>query len=316
MKSKLFRNAYLICILSASMMPSSGIAKTDGSGRNIGPEFFSNIYRPVPYGETFPKISQIPPGGGANSSPIAVATTGTLRVRLSIRTAALFNTGGKSTYKVSLRRGNPPTVGVGGTEVASKSVIVNSELGFVDLSVTVGSCNQTGQYHVRVSNDSTENRQAGVVSSGILDGEIFASTSDPENRTLSMSGFSLIDLDRGDEKTVSIGSIAKPGTINLMGKWHVPGLIPTFKPLKIYLLRPNGTTATSGTYYSIHSNTGPKLDTYYPVTSEDVAQTGSWKLKIVNGSDSRIESFNIKKGSDPNPFVPSFASSFTTACGS
>jgi hypothetical protein len=114
---------------------------------------------------------------------------------------------------------------------------------------------------------------------------------------------------------VNIGAFSTPGSVTLQAKWHVPGLLPTFKPLKIYLFRPDGTTAKSGVYYSMHSSTGTKLDFYHIVNFQDAAQTGQWKLKIVNIGDTRIEGFNIQKGNDINPMVPAFKSIFTTACG-
>jgi len=263
------------------------------------------------------KISQIPAGGSANSSTKFTSTSGEIHVEFRIRTASLLNFGGRSSYRVTLRRGvAPSSSGESGTVVASKVVTTDNTAVLVQLSAPVSTCSEVGGYHVRVTNTSPDNPQAAIVSSGLTDGQIYAASTNPEYRPLWMAGYSLLDLARGDEKTVSLGSFAKSGTIRLKGKWHVPELIPTFKPLAIYLLRPDGTTAKSGQFFSIHANLSPRLDTYYFVTPADAAQSGDWKLKIVNRSDSPIEQFNIKKGADVNPFVPQFESNFTNACGS
>jgi len=258
------------------------------------------------------KIATVPPGGSVSSTAKAVVAVGELNISLRIRTSALFNMGGKSSYLISLRRGTP---GSAGTEVGSKTVITNSEKALVEIRVPISTCDQMGDYHVRVSNVSKDNPQAGIVSYSVSDGEIYSASSNPEGRNLAMGGLTVLDLDRGNERIVSIGAFSTPGSIALKAKWHVPGLLPTFKPLKIYLFRPDGSTAKSGVYYSIHSNSGTKFDFYHIVNVQEAAQAGQWKLKIVNTSDSRIEGFNIQKGSDINPMVPDFKSRFTTACG-
>jgi len=257
-------------------------------------------------------ITQVPPRGTVNSSQKSVAAIGNLRIVLEIRTAALFNIGGRSSYKISVRRSNP---GSNDTELTSKTVIAGSDKVPVEFIVPIDKCNRIGNYYVRVANVSEDNPQRAIVS-GLIDNEIHAFSADPVTRNLSMAGVTVLDLDRGNERTVSIGAFSTPGSIALKGKWHVPGLLPTFKPVKIYLLRPDDSIAKSGIYYSIHSSgSGTKMDFYYIVNFQDAAQTGQWKLRIVNPGDTRIEGFNIQKGSDINPMVPAFKSFFTTACG-
>jgi len=262
-------------------------------------------------------IPVVPPGGGVNSSGFfEVKALGDLRVDLTVRTAALFNSGGRSAYVISVRRGNPAlSNSPAGIEIASKRVVTDSQKARVELVVPIRSCNDIGVHHVRVSNVS-ENPQMGIVGS-VEDNFFVMVTPNTETRDLDMAGMTVLDLDRGAERTVNIGSFPKPGLISLKGKWHVPAIIPTYKPLKIYFRRPDGTTVTSGTFYSFHSPsivTGTRLKIEHRVTAEEAKQAGSWTLRIVNAGDSRIEGFDIQKGSDP-VVLWDMKSTFTTACG-
>ena len=156
-------------------------------------------------------IPTIPSAAGANSDTKYVTAVGTLRIVFAIRTAALFNSGGRSTYVISLRRGIAPKYGQSGTEVASKTVTTDNTNVAVDMTIPISTCADVGAYYVRITNTSTDNPQAGIAGN-LSDGFISAVSADPESRTFSMSGFSLLDFDGGDEKTVSIGLFPKPGS--------------------------------------------------------------------------------------------------------
>jgi hypothetical protein len=256
-------------------------------------------------------IDPIPAGGGVNSRGFGVEALGNVTVVLAVRTAAFFNTGGRSTYVASVRRVTPGST----TEVLSRRVVTDSQKVGIELSVPIKSCSEIGGHYVRVSNASAENPQRGIVG-WATDGYFTVVTPNVERRDLDMAGIAVLDLDRGAERTVNIGSFPKPGLIVLKAKWHVPGIIPTYKPLKIYLTRPDGTVAKSGTFYSIHASgfvTGARMIMGHPVTIAETAQSGSWKLRIVNPGDTRIEGFDIEKGSDPLPLP--FKSTFATDCG-
>jgi hypothetical protein len=138
----------------------------------------------------------------------------------------------------------------------------------------------------------------------------------PDTVNLDMEGTTLT-LGRGNTQERRIFGISKAaGVLRLKAKWHAVNLIPnTFNPLKIELLRPNGTVAKSGTYYSVHSNKSPKFDIIYNISAADAALPGSWKLRITNNSGFEVVGFNIEKESgDINPLVPNFFSSYKADC--
>lgn len=133
-----------------------------------------------------------------------------------------------------------------------------------------------------------------------------------------------LDLEGADTTTITKGSTVNrklfgigksAGVLKLRAKWHAVNLIPnTFNALKIELLKPNGSVAVSGTYYSFHSTKSPKFDLTYNMNATDAALTGNWSLKITNNSNDETIGFNIAKASDINPLVPSFTSTYKANC--
>jgi hypothetical protein len=116
-----------------------------------------------------------------------------------------------------------------------------------------------------------------------------------------------------NRKIYGIGKSA--GAMVLRAKWHAVNIVPnTFNPLKIELLKPNGSVAISGNYYSLHSNQSPKLNLSYNVSAADAALSGFWSLRVTNNSQFEVIEFNIEKGNDINPLVPSFKSTYKATC--
>jgi hypothetical protein len=277
----------------------SGMAQAQGAPCNESPTGFCN---------TLPKVV-IAPTFHANSIGIAAPNIGTLSVNVDISTYQ--NNVGSSKYVVSLRKGSPgsnPAI-PSGTVIESKEVTVSGTAKEVKFSVNIDSCAKTGTYHVRISNTSTDNPQMGRTSINYFATPL-------ETRTLDMQGTTL-DLDKGNEATRTIGAINKAGNLWLRAKWHVPGPVPTYNKLKISVLRPDESVAlASKEYYSYHYQEGSlKFNVNLLITGANVGLSGSWKLKIVNDSNHKIEGFNIRKEGDINPFVPEFSSIFTTKCG-
>lgn len=108
------------------------------------------------------------------------------------------------------------------------------------------------------------------------------------------------------------------GILRLKAKWHPVSHLPVFNKIAIQLIKPNGETAKSGEYYSIHApqNKNPKFDITYQITSSDAAYPGNWRLKVTNNSNFEIKGFNIEKEiSENNSTVPDFFSSYEIKCG-
>jgi hypothetical protein len=109
----------------------------------------------------------------------------------------------------------------------------------------------------------------------------------------------------------------KKGLISLNAKWHTATLIPNvFVKLKIELLRPDGSVATGGSFYSRHapSDKTPRFFPYYRMTLTDAGMSGTWKIRVTNNSNEKIEGFDIEKGDDVNPFVFAFVSTYREDC--
>ncbi len=133
-----------------------------------------------------------------------------------------------------------------------------------------------------------------------------------------------LDMEGADTATITTGGVVNrklygigksPGVLVLRAKWHAVNVIPgTFNPLKIDLLKPNGSVAQSGTYYAYHSNKTPKLNLTYNINAADAALPGNWSLRITNNSGFQTLGFNITKGSDINPLVPGFNSTYKAKC--
>lgn len=265
---------------------------------------------PTPIGTChYARIGLVPPASHVNSLGFRVTNVGTLRVVVSVKTYTANV--GSSRYKVSLRRGLPGSNAAipSGVEVASGEVVAGSTSREVNLTTSLDDCGDTGTFHVRVSNSSTDNPQIGEAA--VYYG--FPPLTSKEMRL----NLPLDKLGRSNEAERSIGSIDKSGLLVVKGKWHVAALIPTYALLSISLRRPDGSTAV-GTkqYWSFHHPSGiPKFSVSYRVTDQDARMSGQWKLAIKNGPDHEVSGFDIRKGNDLNPFVPSFTSKFTNGCG-
>jgi hypothetical protein len=102
------------------------------------------------------------------------------------------------------------------------------------------------------------------------------------------------------------------GRLHIKAKWHGLSLDPSrtsFHPLKVEVLY-NGSVVKSDTGYSIHANekgTTNKIDMIINIGANQL--WGDWKLRIIN-EEAPATGFNIEKGSDLNPFVQNFKSTY------
>lgn len=105
-----------------------------------------------------------------------------------------------------------------------------------------------------------------------------------------------------------------PGSLKMKMKWHAVNIIPnTFNMLKVELLHGSSVLKTT-TCYSIHSNKTPKCNFTFNVSQTEADKSGNWSLRVTNNSNDEVIGFNIEKGSDINPLVPSFKSVYTPNC--
>lgn len=139
----------------------------------------------------------------------------------------------------------------------------------------------------------------------------------PNTVNLDLEGAGTTTITKGGTVTRKIFGIGNSaGVLRLKAKWHALAVIPnTFNGLKIELLRPNGTVAKTGTFYSLHSNKSPKFDFALNISQADAQMPGYWSLRITNNSNYEVIGFNIERGNgEPNPLVPAFFSTFKANC--
>ncbi len=145
---------------------------------------------------------------------------------------------------------------------------------------------------------------------GVFAGAVFA-----ETINLDMEG-STATIPKGNTVERKIYGIPDgiPGTLKIKLKWHAVSLIPnTFNSLVIKLMH-GSSTLKSTTCYSMHSNKSPKCDFTFAVSEAEADKSGNWSLKITNNSNDEVTGFNIEKGSDINPLVPNFKSTYVSIC--
>jgi hypothetical protein len=128
-----------------------------------------------------------------------------------------------------------------------------------------------------------------------------------------------LTIRKGDSVTKKINGIptGTPGNIDLEVKWHAMTLVPNvFEKLKIEVLHGSHVVVTKNCY-SIHADKEPKCY-LFPLTSNDDTEfkkSGDWKIRATNNSTNDVNGFNIQKeGTDLNPSVPGFVSTFEANC--
>lgn len=213
----------------------------------------------------------------------------------------------------------------GTTTLSTKSTCysTHSNLAKCDVTLTISQAEaeKTGNWTIEVTNNSAfevmgfDIRKGSDINPLVPSFKSVYTPNCPNTVNLDMEGTTATITKGGvvNRKIYGIGKSA--GAMVLRAKWHAVNIIPnTFSPLKIELLKPNGSVAVSGTYYSFHSNKTPKLDLSYNVSATDAALSGTWSLRITNNSNFEVIEFNIEKASDINPLVPSFKSTYKAKC--
>jgi hypothetical protein len=178
-------------------------------------------------------------------------------------------------------------------------------------------CPSTWRVRVRALNSDVPAR---------VSGRILVVTDPADAVHLKMNGSDTQDLDPNvvAERTLEpadSGRIVGTGRFRIKAKWHTEQPFVPHQQLTVALLKPDGLLATDQKGFSQHSGIEDDedeetsvIDFTYRVTPQDIALSGDWKLRIANNSTHRVVDFDIRKGSDLNPFVQSFTSTFLARC--
>lgn len=145
----------------------------------------------------------------------------------------------------------------------------------------------------------------------------FATVASAEVINIDMEG-SAATIPKGNTVTRRLFGIPKiGGTMTLKFKWHAVNIIPnSFNPLNIEIVHGTSVINRRTSCFSTHSNKTPKCDVSFTVSQEEAERDGAWQLKITNNSNDEVISFDIQKGSDINPAVPRFNSTYNSVCPS
>ncbi len=191
------------------------------------------------------------------------------------------------------------------------------------VNVSQNEADDAGNWTLVVTNNSNDEvigfniEKAGDVNPAVPNFRSVYTPDCPNTVNLDLEGAGTTTITKGGTVTRRIFGIARsPGLIALKAKWHAVSIVPnTFNGLRIELLKPDGSVAKTGTFYSIHSNKSPKFDLTYAVTADDAAMTGNWSLRITNNSNDEVIGFNItRESAEVNPLVPSFKSTYKASC--
>ncbi len=99
-----------------------------------------------------------------------------------------------------------------------------------------------------------------------------------------------INLAKGRQAMRNIGnadSFNHPGVITVRASW-LHSLINLVLPLKLELVRPDGSIAKTLVGYALNSSGRPRLDFNHNITVAEAKQTGAWKLRISNDTEHDI----------------------------
>ncbi len=216
----------------------------------------------------------------------------------------------------------------GATTISSKSACYSTHSNRspkcdVNLNVSEQEAERSGNWTIVVTNNSNDEvigfniEKSGDINPLIPNFKSVYTPNCPDTINLDLEGAGTTTITKGGTVTRKIFGIGRTaGTLRLRAKWHALALIPnTFNGLKIELLKPNGTVAKTGTYFSFHSNKSPKFDLAFNISQADAQMPGNWSLRITNNSNFEVIGFNImRESAEVNPLVPGFVSTFKANC--
>ena len=188
---------------------------------------------------------------------------------------------------------------------------------YVEKYVNETEANASGAWKLRVSNNSDHDVNGFNIVKEATDLNPFVNNvksyflPDCAERYLDFFGADEVNIVPNDIQEVEfLGVQRRAGEIHIRAKWHSQYNLD-FHKLKVQLLHNDSVVATDEGY-SIHSDQKGKTDRInIKYNKPATTQIGVWKLRISSPStNANIKGFNIEKGSDLNPFVPNFRSTF------
>jgi hypothetical protein len=191
---------------------------------------------------------------------------------------------------------------------------------YVSKTVAQAEADASGDWKLRVTNNSDHDVNGFNILKELTDLNPTVTSNvsyfDPDCDTSYLSMQSGGTLDIGKYSTVErqiFGFTSQAGVLRIKAKWHTATITPNvFWNLKIELLDSNANVLKTSYCYSIHSDQRNKCDIIYNLSAGQPGR--QLKLRITNDSPPQLNDFDIEKGNDPNPFVPSFRSTFTPSC--
>lgn len=195
----------------------------------------------------------------------------------------------------------------------------------IELTVSQNEADDSGSWTIEVTNNSNDEvigfniEKAGDINPAVPNFKSFYTPNCPNTVNLDLEGADTTTITKGNSVTRRIFNVGtSPGTLVLKFKWHAVSIIPnTFNALKIEVFDTNGNkvAALSGdTYYSFHSTKTPKYDETFQITDANLGGSQGWKVVVTNNSKEEVIGFNLAKGSDVNPLVISFRSTYKAKC--
>ena len=174
----------------------------------------------------------------------------------------------------------------------------------------------SGDWKIRVTNNSEHDvngfniRKESTDLNPLVRNIVSTFQSDCSVRDLSVSEFEVPTNATVKRVILNIPNMA--GTVRIRAKWHTDVLTPNiFNPLTVRVFR-DGQVVGSDYGHSIHSDNRDKIDIGFTV-SPLLSGSSLWEIEV-NNTRLKVVKFGVAKGTDSNPFVPQFKSTFVPAC--
>jgi len=195
----------------------------------------------------------------------------------------------------------------------------------IDLTISQAEAEKSGDWKIEITNNSADEvvgfdiRKGNDINPLVPNFKSVYTPNCPNTVNLDLEGADTATITKGGTVTRKIYGIgSSPGTMVLRFKWHAVNIIPnTFNPLKIEVFDTKGNKVSSlsgSSFYSFHSNKSPKYDKTFEITAANLGGNQQWKVVITNNSNDEVIGFNLAKGSDINPLVGNFKSTYKAKC--
>lgn len=217
-------------------------------------------------------------GTYSRTPSFAVTDTGELKVTVRVRVKGFFGSGGSSSYRVQLMRGN--------TVVDTETVVTNSSFANANLRYVLTNCHQTSSnYYIRMRNTSSVNPQPGEAQ--------FVPFDPPRSvsKQYSMAQFGVV---QGNRVNRDIPQYMEPegsgGTLLITATWKSFCGFDLAGCRLIFILKRNGSQVAQANGYSLNSipmKNKPKMRLGYSVPASQVGS--NWSLEVRGSSSGNVQ---------------------------